>query len=247
METVHGRCWFGGARGVLMRWRNWDCVVQIRNFVVGLWHPMPATINLPARCTPSFAPAAKSAATRRALNTVSSNTSSTTRTTRLADTAWMIFWAVMIASHVPGMAAAVAALFQAPSSDALLRVAGLGVSQAFFVLKLLDVPFLRVRASRRSVLVLTVAFTLLHADVLARQWHNAGLPAELPIAVQTVTGSVLLASLVLVAVGLRRSAPATSAGRAPLRLWIAQRGDACLLNILAPPLLRTLPDRAPPR
>jgi hypothetical protein len=78
--------------------------------------------------------------------------------------AWRLFWLAMLVAHLP---ACVSALREALLGRAdLLRLALLAVAQALFVLKVLDVVWLRVRATPRALLSGVCVIALLHAMIL---------------------------------------------------------------------------------
>ncbi len=85
----------------------------------------------------------------------------------------------MLVAHGPGWLAALGA----GSTDIdPLRWFALSASQAFFVLKLVDVRWLRLPRSRRAWLIVTVAIALLHADVARRMVIDEASPAAAPVA-----------------------------------------------------------------
>jgi hypothetical protein len=81
-----------------------------------------------------------------------------------------LFWSGMLLGHIPAAAAALQALIEAPlAPGAWTRCAILAVSHALFVLKLFDVPWLRLPSSPRQLTALAVCGILLHAGPLVRE------------------------------------------------------------------------------
>lgn len=153
---------------------------------------------------------------------------------------WRAFWAAMILSHVPSLAGALLT----PAQWLDPRILFLVVSQAFFVLKLIDVPWLRLRADRHAWVAVALAFTLLHADLVVR--NLPGRSESDAIAVQWI--AVVTAAVVLVSPATRAHANNRAARRPanPIRIWLARCGDACQFALHRPPLVRRLAGRAPP-
>ena len=93
----------------------------------------------------------------------------TSRRTRVSSgTLRRIFWAVMFAGHLPALLEALV-WADASFSRALLLVG----SQTFFALKLLDVPWLRIRGGWRPGVALLVGIVLLHARVIQSSLHHS--------------------------------------------------------------------------
>ena len=81
------------------------------------------------------------------------------------------FWVAMFLLHVPGLLAALEALLTGSTPElflAGLRVAGLSLSASFFVLKMIDVRWLRLRPGWRSLVTAVIATAVLHVGVLER-------------------------------------------------------------------------------
>lgn len=100
-------------------------------------------------------------------------------TARNVSAPWLVWrgaWAAMLLGHFPATLAALSAALEDPSAWARLLV--LSLSQAFFLLKTLDVPWLRVRVTARSVFALSAAAALLHADLIAPSGATAAQPLE---------------------------------------------------------------------
>jgi hypothetical protein len=164
------------------------------------------------------------------------------RVSRVATRAnfWRSFWAAMILSHVPSLAS----VALTPGQWLDPRILFLVFSQAFFVLKLLDVPWLRLRADRNAWIAVTLAFTLLHADLVVR--NVRGRSESDMIAVQWI--ALMTATVVVIAQATRARATTRAIRRPanPIRIWLARCGDACQYALHSPPLLRRLAGRAPP-
>lgn len=114
-------------------------------------------------------------------------------------------WATLFVGHLPSLFNA--ALAFASGDGNLLRMAVLAASQALFILKLLDVPWLRLPRDRRALMGLALVVLLLHAGPLlstvgVELSHTEGWQA------------VLLASTLLTVA--RPDAPAPSALHRPL-------------------------------
>ncbi len=79
-----------------------------------------------------------------------------------------LFWAVMFAGHLPAL---FEALLRADAS--LSRALLLTCSQTLFALKLLDVPWLRIRGGWRAGVGLLVGIVLLHGRVIQSSLHHS--------------------------------------------------------------------------
>jgi hypothetical protein len=108
----------------------------------------------------------------------------------------------MLAAHAPALVDAAAQVGWSAAS--WLRLLLLAASHALFVLKLLDVPWLRLPADRRAGLALVLCLAILHAGPLTRahvplamaaeDWHAVllagallSVPPALPVYVRTGT------------------------------------------------------------
>lgn len=152
----------------------------------------------------------------------------------------------MLASHAPAVAAAWVSVFAQP--DQIGRCISLTLSAAFFVLKIADVAWLRMRCDRRSVIAMVAAVALLHAGVPAH-WGAAYSPAP-PVSVLAL--GVTLAMLVAVTAPARTPSHRSRRRDASQSLRII--AAALRRSLLAPPppagparLRSLLPNRAPPR
>lgn len=99
------------------------------------------------------------------------------------------FWALMVVLHVPSLIASWRVFVQSGLDPGELGgCLGLSASMLFFVLKLRGVACLRFRIDRRSLVAISVAIVLMHADAIGIHLGCAGVPKEVPIA-----GTTLLA------------------------------------------------------
>lgn len=153
---------------------------------------------------------------------------------------WRAFWAAMILSHVPSLAG----VALTPTQWLDPRILFLVFSQAFFILKLIDVPWLRLRADRHAWIAVALAFTLLHADLVVR--NVRGRSESDTITVQWI--AVVTAAAVVIAPARKARVTRRVVRRPvnPIRTWLARCGDACQFAIHSPPLPRRLAGRAPP-
>ena len=82
-----------------------------------------------------------------------------------------LFWLAMFLLHVPGLLASLEALLTGSTSDLFLagvRVVGLSLSAGFFLLKMADVAWLRLRPGWRSFVAALIATAVLHVGMLER-------------------------------------------------------------------------------
>ncbi|MBW7906806.1 MAG: hypothetical protein LC135_02330 [Phycisphaerae bacterium] len=149
-------------------------------------------------------------------------------------------WAAMLVAHVPALVDAAAQLGWSAAS--WLRLLLLGVSHALFVLKLLDVPWLRLPADRRAGLALVLCVAILHAGPLTR----AHVPLEL--AVENWQAVLLAGALLSVPPALAaylRTGPCTAPCRSQRRFG----GAALAVRPVSPQRRACMTgraDRAPP-
>jgi hypothetical protein len=102
----------------------------------------------------------------------------------------------MFVSHLPASLAACATV--ASDDPHLLRTLGLSLTQAFFVLKLLDSPLLRLSQDRRALLAFGLAIVLLHGGVIERSLQaDADVPLSWQIVETTIGMSLVPALLIL--------------------------------------------------
>lgn len=103
-------------------------------------------------------------------------------------------WALMLVAHLPAWLAS--CRLADPAGVTLLRWGLLTASEFFFLLKLLDVPWLRLPRSGRARLAAVVAVGLLHAHVVARAAGAARPDAPL-CAVLALSGAATLSGTLL--------------------------------------------------
>jgi hypothetical protein len=105
-------------------------------------------------------------------------------------------WLSMLLSHVPACVSATFSFAASPGPEEFIRLLLIVGSQVFFLLKLADVGFLRLR--------LVVA--LLHGGVVTRNLESRELQRATPVALSTIWAVVLPAAALLGALALRRIA-----------------------------------------
>ncbi len=76
-------------------------------------------------------------------------------------------WLVMIAVHVPVLLKCLWGQSGPPSQDCnIIAVVGLLLACVFFVLKILDLPWLRFKTDRRSLFALALSVALVHVNLM---------------------------------------------------------------------------------
>lgn len=96
-------------------------------------------------------------------------------------------WAVMLVCHIPALIASWRGLLQAEIvAEQLGGSLLLTASVIFFVLKLRGARFLEFNTDRRSLLAVTVAVGLLHADAIGTRLDFEPVPAQMPVAASTL-------------------------------------------------------------
>lgn len=78
--------------------------------------------------------------------------------------AWCLFWLAALVIHLPACASALGEALHGRVD--LLRLALLAITQTLFVLKIIDVAWLRVRTTPRALLGWACGVALLHAAIL---------------------------------------------------------------------------------
>lgn len=106
---------------------------------------------------------------------------------------WRALWAIMFAGHAPAWIAAIVGGALVDHDSSLFRALVLTLTQLFFVLKLLDPPWLRFRASRRTCIGLVAAVVLLHGGVLQQTASDPFTSADAWRAVLVAGGLSVLA------------------------------------------------------
>jgi hypothetical protein len=109
-----------------------------------------------------------------------------------------VFWTALLLVHtvsLPSVFYAVASTDMAVRLAAMPRIAGLLLSAAFFVFKIIDVPWLRMRRGWRTAVAAILVVGLLHVGVLDRALGGeVGLdPLHMPwLMLSVVMGAVVL-------------------------------------------------------
>lgn len=89
-----------------------------------------------------------------------------------------LFWLILLAAHllaVPSIVDGLAGVHPSQELAApLLRAVWLAASVVFFLLKIVDVPWLRFTSGRRSVVSAALAIALFHAVVIERSDADTG-------------------------------------------------------------------------
>jgi len=99
-------------------------------------------------------------------------------------------WASMLVLHVPALFASWRMFIQSGLDVGLLGgCLALSAAMLFFVLKLWGIPCLQFATDRRSLMVITVAVTLLHADAIGTRLNFVAVPENVPL-----TATALLAT-----------------------------------------------------
>lgn len=109
---------------------------------------------------------------------------------------WRGMWAVLAGAHAPALVSTLAGSIA--GEGALPSFVLLALAQVLFLLKVLDVSWLRIPVNRRSIVALSAGFVLLHADVISRtvaREQLAGEPVQVALAVGGVSMLAALASL----------------------------------------------------
>jgi len=152
----------------------------------------------------------------------------------------------MLAGHTPALTASFRKLVTLHfSADRLLAFGFVFAAMIFFAAKLLDLPSLRVRLNRHSLLVMVLVVAVLHAGCLDADYHFQLVVDE--ILVLTATTAFLAACCVcrrtdLVAVNASSAARRLAILGAQRRtVWLDQSRPHCwvlasdLLHLRAPP------------
>ncbi|NOX57885.1 MAG: hypothetical protein GXP29_03390 [Planctomycetes bacterium] len=137
--------------------------------------------------------------------TIASNQRSASGTTALAVRARIVgdpnslitlsrlLWLTLLVLHglaIPGLIASISSGSDASGGvGLLLRIAGLSASAAFFVLKIIDVPWLRMNGSRRSIVSIILILVLMHVGAIDRAISVDVAPDYAYIGVVAVAGA----------------------------------------------------------
>lgn len=95
--------------------------------------------------------------------------SSSTMSRGFGLSARQLWWALLIAIHIPILVNVSRTLFIGSERGSWLALIALGLTVLLFVLKFIDVPFLRIRSHRNGVMVFVVACLFMHHEVAASE------------------------------------------------------------------------------
>lgn len=167
-------------------------------------------------------------------------------------TRWRAVWSLLLVLHLLPF---FSALTYAPSADApgaaelLVRLVALSGSLGFFLLKIVDVPWLRLRPGRRSWVAAAGVVALMHVGAVQRSVFDAASPASFPLVATLAAGG--LADPVPVRRALRDltthvvfSSSPVFCPRGVLGHWVGW-ADAVLFRLRPCPIAARAP-RAPP-
>ncbi len=128
------------------------------------------------------------------------------------------FWLLMLVGHLPGLVRSVSQLWDSQSAFNPVAATGFTLACTLFVLKILDVAWLRFRTDRKTIFSLALAVALVHANLM-RFASDAGEEFPTPL----IVSNILLASnLSLVRRLLKRSLD-----------WAGQLLPACRRDFLS--------------
>lgn len=159
---------------------------------------------------------------------------------------WRLAWLLMLLLHLIPLA--VRTIGAAPNEEAdasvvsPLRAAFLFLSSAFFVLKIMDVPWLRFRTDGRATISWLVIVSVLHLGVLNRAIDEIGVPSDGSLQIVLFVGGAVAAATTLCL--LNRSAVGKST-RPLMGVSIHSPLDWCAIFHSLCWISRTCP-RAPP-
>lgn len=103
-------------------------------------------------------------------------------------------WLGLLLFHVPLLVGSFGRALDVGGAAEIIRVAAVGLSVVFFVLKLADVAWLRLSPGRRSWIAATVCVLLLHTDVIRRN-HTLLLDQAADPMLVAMTAAGLVATL----------------------------------------------------
>lgn len=99
------------------------------------------------------------------------------------------FWLLMLVGHMPGLIRSASPLWSSHLAFNPVAATGFTLACTLFVLKILDVSWLRFRTDRKTVFSLTLAVALVHANLM-RFASDAGEEFPTPL----IVSNILLAS-----------------------------------------------------
>ncbi len=151
-------------------------------------------------------------------------------------------WLLMLAGHVPAVIRRLAEVLASAPDASPGTLVFLAFACVLFVLKIVDVRWLRFKMDRRALVASTVLVALLHADVLTQYEITAAAPHHLAIIGGLGAAVVTAAATVLRRLRFEVDHSATALSRTILN----DRID--LADILRPPSghVRPIPPRGPP-
>lgn len=146
------------------------------------------------------------------------------------------FWVCALIGHAPALLTACGRFLANPlDADLVLRSAALATATVFFLLKILDLPQLRLVRDWQSLLAMTVVVSLLHAGVMHRAARDGQAVGFQPFAAVLIGGG-------LVALSRAAVRAARAVGQLRIRQW--QRTQRAVLHTR---LVELLAWRIPPR
>jgi hypothetical protein len=150
-----------------------------------------------------------------------------------------LFWAAVIALHVPAFLATTRALLDQPGLATLVPWLALAATVSLFILKAFDVPWLRLGSRRRFALVFVIACAFVHHEAAAGAADTASSGA--------VTAAVVVTAVVAGGLRVLPALRATLRTRGPVgpRLRRFAARQAAFARLLTPISLR-LASRGPP-
>lgn len=155
---------------------------------------------------------------------------------------WRLLWICMLLIH----ARPVATLFLADEGFSPLRALFLGLSSAFFVLKIVDVPWLRFRTDLRATVTWLLILGIMHLGALSRTMESAnacsgnGVAVVLISCVTAITTVAICRPVLPSFIGrLPRKHPVLMLISDAVSEWCAKFRTLCLIS-------RTVP-RGPPQ
>lgn len=164
----------------------------------------------------------------------------------------LVFWCAVLVLHAAAIPALIGSVGSGADLEAtiwmIVRLVGLLISAIFFVLKIVDVPWLRLKPGWRSAATAVIICGLLHVGVVERAMEG-----ESPLSPAAHPGVVLFVAAAwridAVCHGLRRLLPTLASARLTRRR--RRESDPCRTrsweSALRPALLFFVPSFAGPR
>ena len=111
-------------------------------------------------------------------------------------------WLLMLAVHIPALLRCLWGQSSPTSQDPnIIAVVGLLLACVFFVLKILDLPWLRFKTDRRSLLTLALAVALVHVNLMR---YSADVLAD-PVQSLVIANMLMVTNLASVRRAMRRA------------------------------------------